>query len=205
MQDQWVRWAVEIQSLAQAGLAYGRDEYDRERYARLREIAAEMIACKADLPLEKVRGLFCGETGYQTPKIDTRAAVFEGDRILLVHEKNGTWALPGGWCDVDRSVGENAVKETLEEAGLTVTAERLIAVQDCKRHNYPESVYGIAKVFFLCRRVGGGFAPNLETTESGYFALDELPESLATEKITREQIEMCFRAKADPAWQAVFD
>lgn len=205
MQDQWVRWAVEIQSLAQAGLAYGRDEYDRERYARLREIAAEMIACKADLPLEKARGLFCGETGYQTPKIDTRAAVFEGDRILLVHEKNGTWALPGGWCDVDRAVGENAVKETLEEAGLTVTAERLIAVQDCKRHNYPESVYGIAKVFFLCRRVGGGFAPNLETTESGYFALDELPESLATEKTTREQIEMCFRAKADPAWQAVFD
>ena len=131
--------------------------------------------------------------------------MFEADRILLVHEKNGTWALPGGWCDVDRAVGENAVKETLEEAGLTVTAERLIAVQDCKRHNYPESVYGIAKVFFLCRRVGGDFAPNLETTESGYFALGELPENLATAKTTREQIEMCFRAKADPAWQVVFD
>ena len=109
--------------------------------------------------------------------------MFEGDRILLVHEKNGTWALPGGWCDVDRAVGENAVKETLEEAGLTVTAERLIAVQDCKRHNDPASAYGIAKVFFLCRRVGGDFSPNLETTQSGYFALGELPENLATEKI----------------------
>ena len=78
-------------------------------------------------------------------------------------------------------------------------------MQDCRRHNDPASAYGIAKVFFLCRRVGGDFAPNLETTESGYFALDELPENLATEKITREQIEMCFRAKADPAWQAIFD
>ena len=80
MQDQWVRWAVEIQSLAQAGLAYGRDEYDRERYARLREIAAEMIACKADLPLEKARGLFCGETGYQTPwaTADSFAGKFTG-------------------------------------------------------------------------------------------------------------------------------
>ena len=106
---------------------------------------------------------------------------------------------------MDRAVGENAVKETLEEAGLTVTAERLIAVQDCRRHNDPASAYGIAKVFFLCRRVGGDFAPNLETTESGYFALGEPSENLAAAKTTREQIEMCFRAKADPAWQVVFD
>ena len=41
--------------------------------------------------------LFCGETGYQTPKLDTRAAIFKDNKILLVHEKNGTWSLPGGW------------------------------------------------------------------------------------------------------------
>ena len=88
--NKWVEWAVEIQSLAQAGLAYGRDQYDMERYERLREIAAEMIAYKTDLSPEKVKDLFCGETGYQTPKVDTRAAIFREGKILLVHENNGT-------------------------------------------------------------------------------------------------------------------
>lgn len=98
--EKWLKWAVEIQSLAQAGLAYTGNVYDIERYERLREIAAEMISEKSDVPIGKVKDLFCGETGYQTPKIDTRAAVFRDGKILLVHENNGTWALPGGWCDV---------------------------------------------------------------------------------------------------------
>lgn len=131
------KWAMEIQSLAQAGLTYGKDKFDLERYERLREISAEMMAFKTDLPIEKVRELFCGETGYQTPKVDTRAAVFKDGKLLLVHESNGKWALPGGWCDFDRSVAENTVKETKEEAGLDVEPKFLIAVQDRSRHNPP--------------------------------------------------------------------
>ena len=103
----WVDMIVELQSLAQAGLAYGKDAYDKERYKRIREISAEMMSHIADIPLEKVKGLFCNEIGYQTPKIDTRAAIFKDDKILLVQEKNGTWSLPGGWCDVTVSVAEN--------------------------------------------------------------------------------------------------
>ena len=62
MQEKWLQWAIEIQAIAQAGLTYGRDAYDKERYARLREIAAEMVASQTELPAEKVRGLFCNET-----------------------------------------------------------------------------------------------------------------------------------------------
>ena len=115
--------------IAQAGLQYGKDQYDRERYAELRQIAAEMLSAQTGLPTEKIHVLFCNETGYQTPKVDTRAAVFADGRILLVHENNGTWALPGGWCDVDQSIASNTEKEVREEAGFEVTAERLIAVQ----------------------------------------------------------------------------
>ena len=107
--ERWLDWAVELQSLAQAGLAYGKDPYDRERYARIREISAEILAHMAEIPLETVKNLFCNETGYQTPKLDTRAAIFQGDKILLVRENNGTWSLPGGWCDVNVSVAENTV------------------------------------------------------------------------------------------------
>lgn len=168
--QKWLDWAVELQSLAQAGLFYGRDAYDRERYQRVREIAAEMVAQQSELPVERVRGLFCNETGYQTPKLDTRAAIFEDGKILLVRENDGRWSLPGGWVDVNVSVGENAVKEVREEAGLEVTADRVIAVQDRAKHNLPVYAYGVCKIFVLCTKVRGAFQANIETTESRYFA-----------------------------------
>lgn len=51
---------------------------------------AEMLSARTGLPTEKIHDLFCNETGYQTPKVDTRAAVFADGRILLAHENNGT-------------------------------------------------------------------------------------------------------------------
>lgn len=204
-QDQWLDWAIELQSLAQAGLTYGRDVYDLERYQRLRDIAAEMLASQTDLPLEQVKTLFCNETGYQTPKVDTRAAVFRKGRILLVRENDGAWSLPGGWCEVNLSIGENAEKETLEEAGLRVRARRLIAVQDRNRHNTPRYAYGIVKAFVLCELLDGDFVQNSETTESGFFALDALPAPLAQEKSSSEQIALCFQAAAAERWETVFD
>ena len=202
---QWIDWIVELQSLAQIGLTYCKDVYDRERYERLREISAEMMACTADLPLETVKGLFCNESGYQTPKIDTRAAIFNEGKILLVQENNGKWSLPGGWCDVNVSVGENTAKEVWEEAGLEVVPERVIAVQDREKHNLPRYAYGVCKIFVLCSAVGGAFRENSETLGFDYFAEDCLPV-LAEEKNTKEQIRMCFDAfRAGDAWKTVLE
>ena len=117
--EKWLKWAIEIQSLAQAGLTYTDNPYDIERYERLREISAEMISEKGNIGLEKVKDLFCNEKGYQTPKIDTRAVIFKDNKILLTHENNGTWALPGGWCDVLESVKTNTIKEVKEESWQT--------------------------------------------------------------------------------------
>lgn len=203
--NKWLDWAIEIQSLAQAGMTYGHDVYDMERYERLREISAEMLSYKTDIPVEKVKDLFCNETGYQTPKVDTRAAIFEDGKILLVHEKSGTWSLPGGWCDVNQSVAENTIKETLEEAGLHVKADRMIAVQDRNKHNLPIYVYGVVKIFIQCSVIDGAFVSNIETTETKYFVKDEIPENLANEKTTKEQILMCFDAYEAKHWKVLFD
>lgn len=203
-EDQWLDWAIELQSLAQAGLFYGKDPFDKERYQRIREIAAEMAAHSSQMPLETVKDIFCCETGYQTPKLDTRAAIFRDDRILLVKEKNGTWALPGGWVEVDQSVKENTVKEVKEEAGLDVTADLIIAVQDREKHNKPRYIYRVCKIFVLCSILGGEFIPNIETVESAYFPLDALP-TLAEEKNNFEQIAMCFDAYHADHWVTQFD
>ena len=152
--EQWLKWAVELQAIAQGGLFYGKDKFDIERYERIREISAEMISYKTEISTEKVQNLFCSDVGYQTPKIDTRAAIFKDGKILLVHEANGTWSLPGGWCDVDISVEENTIKEVKEESGLDVTVKRVIAVQDREKHNLPIYAYKVCKIFMQCEVTG---------------------------------------------------
>ena len=201
--DQLPRLAMELQSIAQNGLAYTRDAFDKERFERVREIAAEIMAMKTELPLEKVKNVFCGEYGYQTPKLDTRAAIFQDGKILLVKEQGG-WSLPGGWGDYNQTPASNTVKEAKEEAGLDVEPVKLIAIQDRNLHNFPQYANPICKIFFLCRALGGSFQENIETTESGFFSLEELP-ALNGDKNTLEQIEMCFDAAADPDWKTLFD
>ena len=204
MKEQWLEWAIELQSLAQAGLTYGKDIFDRERYERIREISAEIMAYKTDIPVQKAKDLFCNETGYQTPKLDTRAAIFQNGKILLVKEHSGKWSLPGGWVDVNVSVKEYTIKEVKEEAGLDVTADKVIAIQDRSKHNLPVYAYGVCKIFVLCTIIGGAFKENIETTGFAYFSENELPE-LATEKNNEEQVKMCFEAYRTKNWSTLFD
>lgn len=204
--DQFTDWAAELQSLAQAGLEYGKDIFDRERYTRIREIAVEMMAERTGLPLEKMKTLFAGDEGYQTPKIETRAAIFKDDKILMVKERmSQDWSLPGGWNDYDLSVSENCVKEAREESGRDVKPILLIALQDRNRHNKPIRVTNIMKAFFLCEEIDGKFQANDETEDCQYFALDNLPK-LSVDRNTKEQIAMCFDAyhHAD-TWKTLYD
>ena len=203
-EHQWLEWAKELQFIAQAGLTYTKDPFDKERFERVREIAAEIISLQGRLPLAQVKDLFCNETGFQTPKLDTRAAIFKDDKILLVEENDGTWSLSGGWVDVMETVKSNTVKEVKEEAGLDVEAVRVIALHDRNLHNQPPYAYNVCKVFVLCEVKGGCFHPNIETVGSGYFGLDELPP-LSVNKNSYQQIEMCFTARSDKNWQVEFD
>ena len=203
--EQWLKWAMELQSLSQAGLNYAKDVFDVERYTRIREISAEIMAHKGDIPVEKVKNLFCNEVGYQTPKIDTRAAIFENNKILLIQESNGKWALPGGWADVFLSVRANVLKEVKEEAGIEASAEMIVALLDVTKNQRKAIPYGITKIFVLCKYVSGKFEKNIETIDSRYFGIDELPE-LATNKTTAEQIRMCFDANENrDNWKVIFD
>ncbi|MCC8021212.1 MAG: NUDIX hydrolase N-terminal domain-containing protein [Akkermansia sp.] len=203
--DRYLDRIFELQMIAQAGLAYSRDPFDIDRFRRLRRMAAEMLGEEAGLSTETVSGLFCNEEGYPTPKLDSRAAVFDAaGRILLVRERSdGTWSLPGGWVDSNLSVAENLVKEVREEAGLDVVPGKFVALLDRNRHNVPPFAYGIAKAFMICEAAEGRFAPSLETDASGYFSLDSLPAPLSVNRNTKEQIALCFLARKDPHWQTL--
>lgn len=200
----WLTWANEIQALAQSGLAYTENIYDIERYTRLRALAAEIIAQYMDMPIQDVQAVYCNEVGYQTPKLDSRAVVFKEDKILLVQEHSGLWCLPGGWVDADQTIKSNTLKEAKEEAGATVTANRIIAVHDRNLRNAHLCIHNIVKVFVLCDLIDLTFKPNSETMDSCFFSIEHLP-NLCEEKTTYQQLKMCFEAKSNAYWQVEFD
>ena len=111
--NKWLEWAKELQFLSQCALAYCSDPYDIERFQRIREISAEMVSEIGDLPLDLVKTTFCAGAGFQTPKMDTRAAVIKDGKILLVQEASGQWALPGGWFDYDNATRADVAEEML--------------------------------------------------------------------------------------------
>ena len=195
---------MELQFIAQAGLTYSKDRFDLERFGRIREIAAEIVSCNTDLSFEQVHDLFCLESGYQTPKLDSRAAIIRDGKILLVQEMTGRWSMPGGWVDMDQTIRENTVKEAREEAGMLVAPVKIVAVQDRNRHNLPPQAYNICKVFILCEPIEGKFERNIETVQSGWFPPDRLPQ-MDADKTTEEQVAMCFAAAENENWKVLFD
>ncbi len=205
MNEKWLEWASRLQSIAQAGLTFGENQYDLDRYQQIRNLSVEIMHEYTDVSHEKIRDLFASETGYQTPKVDIRASVFMEDKILMVREKiDGAWSLPGGWADVNSSVGESAIRECLEEAGAKVKPKRVIAIQHANRHCNTLYPYTIYKVFVECELIENNFTENTETFEAGFFPVDSLPP-LSTERNSKSQIEMCFEAKRHNVFEAVFD
>ena len=143
----WLAWARELQAIAQTGLTFCRDPYDRERYEAIRQLAARMFAARTDAPVERIEALFAGETGYATPKVDVRAAVFDDDdRVLMVRETSdgGRWTLPGGWADVNQTAAQNVVKEALEESGFDVEPLKLTAVWTARNRGTPRTSSPVA-------------------------------------------------------------
>ena len=202
----WLDWSQRLQAIAQTGLTFARDPYDRERYEALREIAVEMLAAGSDAEPTLIRGLLAADTGYATPKVDVRAVVFRDDKLLLVRERSdGGWTLPGGWADVAASPAENVMREVREESGYEVRVERLLAVYDRSLHPHePPFPFHIYKLFMLCTLTGGGAASTLETDGVGFFGEQELPE-LSLTRITRGQVVRMFEHHRHPGLPADFD
>lgn len=206
MNPQWLELARRFQALAQNGLAYCKDPFDRERYEEIRRLAAEMMATGAGLQ-ETVPILdhFKAEMGYATPKIDVRAAVFDGQRVLLVRErKDGLWTMPGGWADVGDAPSVAAVREVKEESGYEVATKKLAAVYDRDKHGHPPMPYHIYKLFFACELCGGAALDTLETDAVGFFPEDQLPP-LSLSRITPVQVKHMFDHYRNPEWPTSFD
>jgi ADP-ribose pyrophosphatase YjhB (NUDIX family) len=206
MQPKWLYWAKQLQSISQSGIEFTENPYDKERYERIRELSIEILNEYTGIDNSKIATLFANESGYQTPKIDVRAAIFNSrGEILMIREKHDNkWALPGGWADIELTLRENLIKESMEEAGARIIPGKIIGIFDRNTHvndNFPYSAY---KIFVECEYEGGEFAVNIETLENGFFTTGNLPE-LSEGRNTREQIELCFKARGQNPYEPVYD
>lgn len=191
----WLEIAQQLQSIAQAGLTYSENKYDLERFEQIMQLSKDIISDYSTMKMKKIHEIFNKERGYLTPKVDVRAAIFREDKILLIKETiDGRWALPGGWADVGLTASEVVVKEVKEEAGIDVTADRLLAVLDKKCHPHPPDIYYVYKMFFLCKEIGGTLNTGIETSDARFYGIGELPE-LSIERNTSSQIEKMFYLK----------
>ncbi len=201
------RIAAEMQAHASAGLTYTKNDFDRDRFREMRDLAAELLTLEVDdLPKERAKDLFEKNDGYPTPKAETRAVIFnDNDELLMVKDYDGKWTVPGGWCERELTVKQNVVKEAMEEAGLIVEPVRLVAIHSHKMRNNPKSFFSCFKYLVLCEAKGGQFIANEETTESGWFPVDALPEDMNSHKINRDQIMLCLKARHEENWTVEYD
>ena len=201
--------AKRLQSIAQAGIFYSGDKsFDHERYQEISDLSVQILSELTDEPIEKIGNLFTQERdGYQTPKVDIRAVIFnESGEILMVKEKiDGCWSLPGGWADVGHSPAEVAVKEVQEETGLDVKTVRLLAVIDKRNHPHPPEGWYVYKIFILCEKIGGEIVKNtIETSDVQYFSLENLPR-LSEPRNVFSQMRLIFEYRDNPEKEVYFD
>jgi ADP-ribose pyrophosphatase YjhB (NUDIX family) len=202
----WIRWAREIQAIAQTGLHFSESTYDRERYERLQAIAVEMFTSGSDATESFIRASFADQSGYATPKVDVRGVVLKEGQLLLVREtSDGLWTLPGGWADVNNSPSEAVVREVREESGFVTQATRLIALFDRSKHGHtPPFPFHVYKLFIACELLSGSARTSAETSEVGFFDPNNLPP-LSLSRVTPEQITLCLRSLRDPQSPVLFD
>ena len=200
----WLEWAREIYSLSQVGLTYTKNEFDIERYKRLQEIAAEIIANQSELTKETVFESFSMQAGYVTPKIDVRGAVVHNNKILLIQERmDGKWAMPGGWADLGNAPGSVAEREVWEESGFRVKAEKVVAVIDANRIQ-PMEFYHAYKIIFLCTLLDGEPRISHETLAVDFFDLSNLPP-LSSYRTNEDMLREVFAHVENPDRRTLFD
>lgn len=195
-----------IKSLADTGLVYVEDDYDKDRYEEIREISLQLLETVSGQPLQALGDFFMPVKDYPTVKVDVRGFILNyAHEILMVKESiDGKWTIPGGWADIGYSPSEVAIKEVKEETGLKAEVVRLLAIYDKKCHPHPPEPYYIYKLMFLCKVVGGELNHGFDMQGVGYFPLDRLPE-LSKDRILKSQLEQLYAMALENENEVYYD
>jgi len=207
MESQWLNYAKRLQALSTTGIAFTKDQYDKERYEEILGISLEMMSIIGEIPIERIENLVTKHSkGYVTPKVDVRGAVFRNHKILLVQEKSdGLWSLPGGFADVGLSAAQNVEKEIKEEAGIRTRAKQIFSVRHKSKGTFDQDIRDFYKLYFICEEDSDReVSPGLETSQVGFFSQNEIPP-LSTSRVIEEDLFLAWKFLNQDMNQTVFD
>jgi len=194
MQNEMLNNVNRLKAIADTGLIYASNEYDRERYTELKELSFQLLSTISGHSIDHLKECFPLVQDYPTAKVDIRGMVLSPDKkILFVKESlDGKWSLPGGWADVGFSPKEAIVKEFKEETGLKVLPQRLLAVFDKKMHAHPPQASYVYKMVFYCEAISSKIEKGFDVLDVQYFGIDDLPE-LSEDRILKTQVELLYK------------
>jgi ADP-ribose pyrophosphatase YjhB (NUDIX family) len=201
----WLDWVRRLQATAQSGTVYAETPFERERWAVVSRVAAEMAGVDGADP-EPIAAGFAAEAGHATPKVDVRGVVFRERKLLLVRGlDDALWTPPGGWAEVGERPSEAVEKEVREESGYSVRATKLLALHDRDfraRPRWPSHAY---KLFFRCELLADEpVEPSPHETDAvGFFAETELPG--LSERAGDRGLAWVFDHLRDPDLPTAFD
>ena len=202
-----LQWARKVQAIAQNGLEFTRDTFDRDRFEQLQQLVTTILTSELAITPGELKGLWRGDEGYATPKVDVRGGIFEQDKVLLVRERSdGKWTLPGGWVDVGDAPSFAVEREIREESGYLAKAVKLAALFDKNNpaHGHPPGILHIYKLFFVCELTGGTATLSNETDGVDFFPVNSLPP-LSTGRATQSEIERLYQHQLNRGLPTDFD
>ena len=167
----------EIRAIARTGLHYSTDPFDRDRYERLLDLAAQEYAARTALDVPTIRARFDADVGHMTAHVGADAAVFDDDdRLLLVRRADDDlWGLVSGWVDTNEPPWQTAVRELREEAGVEARVEQLVGVF-FREASATEHPHGTVSIVYLCSITGGTLQPQPhEVAELAWRHIDDVP------------------------------
>lgn len=195
-----------IKTLADIGLLYAANEYDRERYLELEQISVRLLGKISGHDEALLHESFPPVKDYPTAKVDIRALILSPDKkVLLVQESSdGCWSLPGGWAEIGFTPSETVSKECKEETGLDVKPQWLLAVFDKRVHPHPPQAEYVFKMVFYCEAVSNEINKGFDVLDVAYFDVAHLPP-LSENRILKSQIETVYHKLFSGNEDAYFD
>jgi len=160
----------EVRSIAQLGLCYTKDMYDRQRYEKLLDLASFEYSEISDIYKNIILERFKSELGYITPKVGVNGVVISEDGKILLERRadDKLWGIPGGWAEIGESPQESVKREIYEETGLNVEVKDIIDIFTRRPRDYgqPHTSYHI---LFYCKLIDGSQKISCESLEIGFY------------------------------------
>lgn len=171
----YLAFIVKMQSIAKIGLKFSNDPYAIENYQEIQNISKKMLEEYSNETINHDN--YFVKDIYPTPNVSVRVLVEHDDKILFVREIiEQKYSLPGGWCDIFKSLSVNACDEVLQESGYEIEINRVLAIVNKDKYRKTKSSVSEYCIYFSGKIIGGQARVSHETDDIIFCKANELPE-----------------------------